>query len=253
MSAPVPPDTRAADARTRFLRAIADRVPLDRVAEVHVFPAIRQGTTESGVAVVAVLREEDALGADEAATVAANESAAGGLADAARGGEDAAAVSAPAEQESGQATLFADDESGAGPNASDGAASRAPSEGEPPPSEIVSSDGADRGAPPQLHDTSTDAPVPHPERAARTVPTRVARRLTIFSARYRLVLKGPDRGKWDVDVRAEADAPLLTVDAVVRGVLRRSPDSAEPERLLGDQFRALVEPSPPVGPTIPAR
>jgi hypothetical protein len=72
-------------------------------------------------------------------------------------------------------------------------------------------------------------------------PTRVAR-FTVFTARYRLQLKGPERGKWDVDVVEEADAPLVTVDAVVRGVHRRSGEPSEVERLAPhDLARALGE------------
>ena len=71
------------------------------------------------------------------------------------------------------------------------------------------------------------------------VPTRVAR-FTVFTARYRLQLKGPERGKWDVDVVEEADAPLLTVDAVVRGVQRRAGDEIEAERLTAADFLAVV-------------
>ena len=67
-----------------------------------------------------------------------------------------------------------------------------------------------------------------------------ARRYTVFSARYRHTLKGPDRGKWETSVTEEADAPLLTVDAVVRGVQRRSGDVDEIVRLTGDELRAAV-------------
>ncbi|MGH7720310.1 MAG: hypothetical protein ACREON_15885, partial [Gemmatimonadaceae bacterium] len=71
-----------------------------------------------------------------------------------------------------------------------------------------------------------------------------AGRLTIYRAQYRLVLKGPERGKWEVDLVAEADAPLATVDDVVRGVRRRSGDDSEPERLTGAAVReALAEDS----------
>ena len=81
--------------------------------------------------------------------------------------------------------------------------------------------------------------------AGRTrTPRTGGRRSTIFSARYRLTLKGPDRGKWEVDVRAEADAPLITVDAVIRGIQRRAPGEADAERLTGDAFRELVAPPP---------
>jgi hypothetical protein len=69
----------------------------------------------------------------------------------------------------------------------------------------------------------------------------VLSRLTIHTARYRLTLKGVDRGKWEVDVVAEADAPLEAVDKVVRGVQRRAGEGAEPDRLSGDAFREALE------------
>lgn len=62
-------------------------------------------------------------------------------------------------------------------------------------------------------------------------------RYTVFTARYRHVLKGPDRGKWDVSVVAEADAPLDAVGAVVRGVQRRAGDAEPPEHITGDALR----------------
>ncbi|HEX8850664.1 MAG TPA: hypothetical protein VF761_14135 [Gemmatimonadaceae bacterium] len=59
---------------------------------------------------------------------------------------------------------------------------------------------------------------------------------TVYTATYRLTLKGPDRGKWESALNAEADAPLLTVDAVVRGVQRRAGDEGEPERLRTEEL-----------------
>jgi hypothetical protein len=68
-------------------------------------------------------------------------------------------------------------------------------------------------------------------------------RLTVFTARYRLTLKGPDRGKWEVDVTAEAEAPLAALDDVVRGVQRRSGEDDDADRLTGEAFRdALAVP-----------
>jgi len=130
----------ASETRTRFLVAIAARVGRDVVAEVHLFPPIKQGGLESGVAVVAV-----------------------------------------------------DDRSGA--------------ESREPTAES---------------------------------------RLTVYTATYRLTLKGPERGKWEFSMTAEADAPLVTVDAVVRGVQRRSGDAEDPEKLSGEEFRDQV-PRPVVG------
>ena len=77
-----------------------------------------------------------------------------------------------------------------------------------------------------------------------------ASRYTVYSARYRYTLKGIDRGKWEVSVTEQADAPLLTVDAVVRGVQRRSGDSDEVLRLSGEEFRAAL-PAPLVTTTAP--
>ena len=132
------------ETRTRFLAGIAAQVPADRVAEVHVFGAIRQGGQESGVAVVALHRESSLTGAGSA--------------------EDDAGV------------------------------------------------------------------------AADTMPTRY----TVYTARFRHTLKGLERGKWELTVIEEADAPLLTVDAVVRGVSRRSGEADETVRLSGDEFRAAL-------------
>jgi hypothetical protein len=49
---------------------------------------------------------------------------------------------------------------------------------------------------------------------------------------------------------AEADAPLVTVDTVVRGVQRRAGDVDDPTRMEGDDVRAFAEshnlnPQPP--------
>jgi hypothetical protein len=123
------------DTQRRFLLAIAEQVPLERVAEARVFRPMRQGGQETGVAVVAVEPEPSAIEVESA----------------------------------------------------------------------------------------------HPSRHV------------VYSASYRLVLKGPERGRWETTVTAEADAPLTAVEAVVRGVLRRAGEDDEPERFTGDAFRqALV-------------
>ena len=66
------------------------------------------------------------------------------------------------------------------------------------------------------------------------------RRYTVYVAKYKLALKGPERGKWECSVVAEADAPLVTVETVVRGVLRRSGDADDTERMSGDEARDFV-------------
>jgi len=81
-----------------------------------------------------------------------------------------------------------------------------------------------------------------PEPPADPTESAATTRHVVYSARYRLVLKGPERGRWETTVTAEADAPLAAVEAVVRGVLRRAGEDEEPERLTGESFRqALVE------------
>jgi hypothetical protein len=82
-------------------------------------------------------------------------------------------------------------------------------------------------------------PFEGPEQLADRAP-----RFVVYTARYRLVLKGPDRGKWETSIVAEADAPLVTVDAVVRGVQRRSGDLDDPTRMDGDELRAAIGTSP---------
>jgi hypothetical protein len=69
-----------------------------------------------------------------------------------------------------------------------------------------------------------------------TLPSRYV----IHTARYRLILKGADRGKWEASIVAEADAPLLTVEAVVRGVQRRSGDVDEATRMTQDELSSVL-------------
>lgn len=145
------------DARERFLREIADRLPPERIEEVHLFPPLRQGGMESGVAVVAVEPEVP------------------------------------------------------------------PPPGEPPHESVCDPTDAAAGA----------APV-------RERP----RRHTVYTARYRHTLKGPDRGKWEFDVVAEADAPLITVETVVRGVQKRTGELSDPERLTPDDLRTALDDTP---------
>ena len=134
----------------RFLRAIVAQVPVERIAEIHLFAPIRQGGVESGVAVVAAWPEQR-LGAHQ--------------------------------------------------------------------SEAAVADGG-------------DVETREPERARRPV---------VYTARYLLTLKGPDRGKWECNVVDEADAPLGMVDTVVRGVLRRAGDADEATRIEGEELRAFLE------------
>jgi hypothetical protein len=167
-SAPAGPDRADApvsEVTERFLRAIIAKVSLDRIEELHLFAPLRQGATETGIAVIA-----------------------------------ARAPIAPSAPE----------------------ADPSPTESTPAPLVELADDQTD-----DL--TRVDA-----------ITSPAVHRHTVYTARYRLVLKGPDRGKWEAEVVDEADAPLITVEMVVRGVQRRAGEDTEILRYSGRQIaRAL--------------
>ncbi|HLA14543.1 MAG TPA: hypothetical protein VJZ25_05915, partial [Gemmatimonadaceae bacterium] len=145
----------------RFLRDIADRIGVEAVDEVRLFPPLRQSGVETGVAVVA-------------------------------------AIPLPPEPEHTRG----DDE---------------------PPAALTESAGDEF------------LPIEEEDREI------IVHRHTVFTARYRHTLKGPDRGKWEMEMQAEADAPLVTLDAVVRGVMKRAGEPFEPEKFSASAFRTIVE------------
>ena len=194
------------ETQQRFLRAIAERVPSEQVVEVHLFPPIRQGGVETGVAVVA---EDPRKRAPESipVTVEANGTAEVVSAQQVQHGHDEPQVAAAAVE---VAEIDVSEEEAAELDVA-----------KPDVSEVESvateRDAESDGAEPPLS------------------------RFTIHTARYRLTLKGVDRGTWEVDVVAEADAPLDAVEAVVRGVQRRSGEGAEPDRLTTEAFREALD------------
>ncbi|CAN5814181.1 hypothetical protein BH11GEM2_BH11GEM2_05220 [soil metagenome] len=192
------------DTRTRFLAAIAKQLPAERVMEVHLFGAIRQGGMESGVAVVAVAFAPAPLTSVTSFDVDGGYVPPAAVAEAATLEDPGAVV---VHDQLADETSFVSDE--------------------------------------VAEDDSPYAPEFDPARAGESGfepvrPVVPAPRYTIYSARYRHTLKGLDRGKWEVNVTEQADAPLLTVDAVVRGVQRRSGDGDEVVRLSGDEFRTAL-------------
>lgn len=191
------------ETRTRFIAAIARQIPAERVIEAHLFAGIRQGGIESGIAVIALEREPvPSLDVD------------GGYGPA---GEVAEAAEVESREEVAVHDQLADETAFVAD--------------ETTPDEAV----ADDALPDEASPYRSVVPV---ERNLR--PPVAASRYTVYSARYRHTLKGLDRGKWEVSVTEEADAPLLTIDAVVRGVQRRSGDADETIRLSGDEFRAAL-------------
>jgi hypothetical protein len=70
------------ETQERFLKAIAGRVPLERVAEIYLFPPIRQGGVEAGLAVIAAEPETAEPSPAAAALAAIDAPAPNALADA---------------------------------------------------------------------------------------------------------------------------------------------------------------------------
>jgi hypothetical protein len=196
------------DTRLRFLKSIAAQLEVERIAEVHLFPALRQGGMESGVAVLALepVRELASVGVTTDDATAEVQAASGVSADAPVDSEPSDPVSA--------------DEPEHVADAGDTDSPYAETD------DVGAEDEDDADV------ESADEDVVEPRRAPR--------RFTVYTARYRHTLKGPDRGKWEVSVTEEADAPLLTVDAVVRGVQRRSGDLDEIVRMSGGEVIALT-------------
>ena len=205
----------------RFLQEIATRVGHDRVAELYLFPVLRQGGVEGAVAVVAAYPEGTV---EESATVPATADAPA---------PDAPALDAP--------ELDAASDAAQAGGAEEGADADEPIGSSPSDAHTAEADAAELEA-----DGSAQGDVPSAAREPRPRARHV-----VYTARYRHTVKGTDRGRWAVEVVAEADAPLITIEEVVRGVVRRSGDAFQPERISGDQFRAIV-PAPAAPGSAPA-
>lgn len=256
------------DAQRRLLAIVAQRLPPERVRELHLFAPIRQGGVETGLAVIAVGEPEseaaetrfDEATADDAPAVAADDDgpAARSVTDVGLAEDSASATEEAVRQEGMPALLLsADDdvvravvlaaESAAGERAdaeapcdpTDDAAGDLPGTGEDEGAEAPALDAVAASQAADVADVDADT-AEASAKATAAPPAAPPARFTIYTARYRLQLKGPDRGKWEAEVVEEADAPLLTVDAVVRGVQRRAGELAEVERLTTADVRRLL-------------
>ncbi|HYV99319.1 MAG TPA: hypothetical protein VE967_17815 [Gemmatimonadaceae bacterium] len=103
---------------------------------------------------------------------------------------------------------------------------------DPPPVAVPAPDDA-------VEIEGSEAPDPSGPPALQPASPAVARPI-VLTARYRHTLKGADRGKWELEILEQADAPLITVETVVRGVQQRLDDAGEPERLGADDLRAAL-------------
>ena len=217
------------ETRERFLRAIAATIPPERLIEIYFFAPIRQGGIESGVAVIAATPELQSGGESSEASV-----------------EQCAASMPPQAAVSGSSAVVA-----VSAMLADSAQSGAEHDREAVPDETVGglpeeitandSGASDEVVVQQEIFVEPDAVGAAPG-ATRTLEAPPARpeRYTVYTAKYRLALKGLDRGKWETAIVAEADAPLLTIETVVRGVQQRSGDTEEPDRMPGTEARGLI-------------
>jgi hypothetical protein len=189
------------DPRERFLREITERIPAERIAEIHLFPPLRSGGRESGVAVIAAIADHSGAAATDVVP-------------------DEVGPSPDFEDTTGSAEI-ADPATASGIEATPADAGPSPDlESTPPPGD------------PSDQFSSGDIDPPPPVR------------LVVYRAVYRWTRKGPDRGRWEVDVTAEADAPLHAVSDVVRGVQRRAGEEGEPELVTADALRVALSGRP---------
>lgn len=111
---------------------------------------------------------------------------------------------------------------------------------EEPVAEVETSVDADARAASASAAEIEDADAAESPAEAAATRTTISARHVVYSARYRWTRKGPDRGKWECEVVAEADAPLLTVEAVVNGMKARLAEPEDPTRLPGEMLRAQI-------------
>lgn len=203
-------DAPVSEVTERFLRAVIAKVPLDRIEELHLFAPLRQGGVETGIAVVAA--RVPVVAPIEVDADAAHEHAP----------ELALEDEAPAKGEA-----LADDETPADDEAP--AVDETPADDEALVLEHEALPSDDDALDPPVHESPylDDVVAIVDDVVPEAPPAPPLIRHTVYTARYRLVLKGPERGKWEADVVDEADAPLITVEMVVRGVQRRAGEETE--------------------------
>ncbi len=232
------------ETQERFLRTILSRVEIGSVVELHLFPPIRRGMLETGVAVIATDVPQPPLAMVEDAAPAGDDQPT----------DDAAAADESADESDGQMlrAATADVVSTIEPDVmAEGWAHDAIAAAEAPPD--------DSASPYRLDELSSEPTAPvvaehdlaeltagNGQDVTEDLTTAVAapsRRVRIHTASYRHTIKGVDRGKWTVDVQVEADAPAEAIEAVLRGVRHRSTEAADPERIATDVLAHLVAPS----------
>lgn len=227
----------------RFLRAILLAVPLDRIEELHLFSPLRQGTAETGIAVIAarVVVPDEEVAPAPVLELALEQHDAPAAAE--RDMEADAELVDEAERRTDDDADAADADAGAEAHAEESK----DDVGEAP-ERMTAGDHDDSPYADVPVSHATESTVPLPETAPPSPVPRV--RHTVYTARYRLVIKGPERGRWEMDVVDEADAPLLTVETVVRGVQRRAGEDTATVRYDAHQLVRALRIVPIVDPAV---
>jgi hypothetical protein len=227
-------DAPVSEVTERFLRAVIATVPVELIEELHLFSPLRQGTVETGIAVLAArvpLAAMEESSAEPELPFVEEASEAGERVE--TRDVEALAVEALAVEALAVEALDVGAPEAAAPElevvADAGDDDEDVSVVEQPLVE-ASADESDEA------DAVSEEPAVKAERPVRH---------TVYTARYRYVIKGPERGKWESNIKDEADAPLITVETVVRGVQRRAGEESEIVRYSGAQIaRALRIPYP---------
>jgi hypothetical protein len=229
-------DAPVSEVTERFLRAVVAAVPVELIEELHLFSPLRQGTLETGIAVLAarvpLAAVEESSAEPELPFV---EEASEAVERVETADVEAPAVEAPAVE---ALAVEAPD--------ADAPEAEVPTE----ELEVVADAGDDDEDVSVVEQPLVEASADESDEAEAVseVPTVTAERPvrhTVYTARYRYVIKGPERGKWESNIKDEADAPLVTVETVVRGVQRRAGEESEIVRYSGAQIaRALRIPYP---------
>lgn len=222
-------DAPVSEVTERFLRAIIAKVPLDRIEELHLFAPLRQGGTETGIAVVAA---RAALPTPEAVEIATPDQETLALE------QEPVAEAAVTEESALQAAVGEEsvvEESVEAESVASESNEREAVEHDAVEHESVEHESVEEDESDEIEakddvlaeEASDDERLVYPGEDESVVEPAPVERHTVYTARYRLVIKGPERGRWESDVVAEADAPLLTVETVVRGVQRRAGEESE--------------------------
>ncbi|GAB1342163.1 hypothetical protein [Gemmatimonas sp.] len=257
-------DAPVSETAERFLRTVIAEVPLELIEELHMFSPLRQGTVETGIAVIAVKvpvavveakaeAGEPELFGEGGETVGGGDVMGGvGETGVATTGVATTGVATTGVATTGVATTGAATTGTATTEALTAEAQVA----EAQEAEALTAESGAEVVIAQEGDDDEDVSVAEDddlaiaadeadEALAMAIVAAPAKpvRHTVYTARYRYIIKGPERGKWESSIKAEADAPLITVEMVVRGVQRRAGEESEIVRYSAAQIaRALRVP-----------